>query len=234
MNNGEKKNGAAFYIALCCCVAVIGAVGYIGRYASKSTGEGEPAENVSAEIVPESTPIMLVPPEPTQTPMPVKTAAPEKKKAVQTSATVKEEKSVKAPEPPVFGAPCTGSVIKEASGGELEYNQILGDWREHSGVDIAIDAGGEVKAVHSGTVTEVFDGSLGETVIIDCGGGFTAVYGCLAENDGISVGQAVNEGDVIGKAGGTGSENITEPHLHFELIKDGAHVNPRDYIKLGE
>lgn len=235
MNKSEKKNGAAFYIALCCCVAVIGLVGYIGRYASSGADKNEPAENASAELVPTSTPIMLNPTEPPDTATPVKTSAPGKSEsAVQTSAEVKEKKPVKTPEPAKFGIPCSGSIIKEMSGEELEYNKVLGDWRTHNGADISADAGAQIKAVHSGTVAEIFDGALGETVITDCKNGFTVVYGCLAGTDALTVGQEIKEGDVVGTVGATGSENVTEPHLHIELIKDGQHVNPHDYIKFGE
>lgn len=234
MNKGERKNGAAFYIALCCCVAVIGLVGYVGRYASKKTEPPEPVSDVAAEIVPENTPIMLMPTPPSQKPLPSDAPSKKTEKAVQTVASVSTEQAVKTPEPIRFEAPCVGKVIKKSSADELEYNAVLGDWRAHSGVDIGATAGSEIKAVHSGTVMEVFAGALGETIIIDCQNGFTAVYGCLAENDAISVGQTISAGEVIGAVGGTGSENVTEPHLHLELIKDGSCVNPEDYIKFSE
>ena len=48
MNKKETKNGAAFYIALCCCVAVIGLVGYAGKLAGTRTDE--PARNASADL----------------------------------------------------------------------------------------------------------------------------------------------------------------------------------------
>lgn len=234
MNKKESKNGAAFYIALCCCVAVIGLVGYAGRLAGTRTDE--PTRNASADLVPESTPVMLTDP----------TAAPEKPKAdaakpkaVQTSAKAAEPtsapKTVQKPEStpaPDFKPPCSGRIIAQMSGDALEYNKILCDWRTHDGVDIAVGENEQVKAVHSGTVTEVYSGVLGETVIVDCKNGFTAVYGCLSGTDALSVGQEIAAGYVIGTAGRTGGENVTEPHLHLELIKDGENVNPLDYISV--
>lgn len=232
MNKKETKSGAPFYIALCCCVAVIGLVGYAGRLAADRQAAEEPISNASAGIAPEPTPALLdeinvavptVPPVPTEKPIYVQTAG---KAEEPTPSPTAEPVEIIA-----FAQPCSGSVIKQMSADELEYNKALGDWRTHNGVDISLSDGEQVKAIHGGIVTEMFTGVLGETVIVDCKNGFTAVYGCLSETDNISVGQDIAVGDVLGKAGAVGSENTAEAHLHLELIKDGTPVNPCDYIE---
>lgn len=240
MNKKETKSGAPFYIALCCCVAVIGLVGYVGRIASQKES-ADNVSNASAQIQAAETAGPIVTPVESQPP----TAAPKsenKKSYVQTSAKMKQpteppkdesKKEEIKPEPkaPEFSLPCKGTVIKPMSADLLEYNTVLGDWRTHNGVDIALDTDENVTAVHSGVVTEMFDGAMGETVIVDCKNGFTAVYACLSETDCVSVGSEISSGDVIGKAGTAGSENVQDAHLHLELIKDGEYVNPCDYIK---
>ena len=44
----------------------------------------------------------------------------------------------------------------------------------------------------------------------------------------VKVGQRVKRGDVIGLMGSTG--NTTGPHVHYEVIKAGKHVNPYKFI----
>lgn len=234
MNKKETKSGAAFYIALCCCVGVIGLVGYIGRIASEKDALPD-ASNASAKIQAVQTDAPDTKPIPTD--IPAATAAPKSvMSTVQASAKMKQPTAVpdRTPQPTaeavVFSLPCKGAVIKHMSADELEYNSFLGDWRTHGGVDIALNGDEPVTAIHSGVVCEIFDGSMGETVIVDCKNGFTAVYSCLSGTDCVSVGQELSAGDRIGQSGSVGSEALREAHLHLELFKDGNAVNPCDYI----
>jgi murein DD-endopeptidase MepM/ murein hydrolase activator NlpD len=45
----------------------------------------------------------------------------------------------------------------------------------------------------------------------------------------VKEGDRVRKGDVVGKAGNTGTS--TGIHLHFEILKDGKHVNPLSYVR---
>jgi murein DD-endopeptidase MepM/ murein hydrolase activator NlpD len=100
--------------------------------------------------------------------------------------------------------------------------------RIHRGVDIAARAGAPIRAAQSGTV--VFSGHLsgyGNTIILEHAGGYRTLYGHASRN-------LVNEGDlisteqVIGEVGSSGRSTGT--HLHFELQKGGARVDPKELL----
>ncbi len=100
----------------------------------------------------------------------------------------------------------------------------------HPGIDMANLGGGPIKASDSGTVTVagfIDSSGYGNRVIIDHGNGFTTLYAHLSANY-VSAGQKVSKGDVIGTMGSTGRS--TGVHLHFEIHKDGASLNPLAFI----
>ncbi|MEV6318538.1 M23 family metallopeptidase [Streptomyces sp. NPDC051776] len=85
---------------------------------------------------------------------------------------------------------------------------------KHSGQDLVVPSGTPVKAAHGGTVVEAgWGGSYGNNIVIKHGGRTYTQYGHLSQL-GVSAGQTVKTGQVIGKSGSTG--NSTGPHLHFE------------------
>lgn len=98
----------------------------------------------------------------------------------------------------------------------------------HSGYDIAAQYNDPVKAAGSGEVTFAqYSGNYGNCVIIDHGYGIASVYG---HNSSIlvKVGQKVNKGDTIAKAGSTGRS--TGPHVHFEVRIDDKPVDPGSFL----
>lgn len=75
--------------------------------------------------------------------------------------------------------------------------------------------------------TEYLTYSYGYHVIVDCGDGWSTLYAHFSEIS-VSPGQKVSAGTVLGKSGVTGF--TTGHHLHFEIRKNGAPVNPADYL----
>ncbi len=100
----------------------------------------------------------------------------------------------------------------------------------HPGIDIANLSGGPIRAADSGTV--VFSGwdssGYGNTILIDHGNGYTSRYAHLSV---IYAGSGKNlaKGEVLGMMGSTGRSTGT--HLHFEIHKNGASVNPLSFLK---
>jgi hypothetical protein len=66
-------------------------------------------------------------------------------------------------------------------------------------------------------------GSYGRYVVVDHGGGWSTLYAHL-DQIVATVGQVVDQGDLLGYVGGSG--NVTGPHLHHEERKDGAYFHP--------
>ena len=103
---------------------------------------------------------------------------------------------------------------------------ILNIRRAHLGVDYRAGTGAPVVAVASGTVTmAAWTRGGGRTVKIRHASGYETAYLHLsAFGSGIRAGRRVSQGQLIGRVGSTGL--ATAAHLHYELKKNGRHVNP--------
>lgn len=134
----------------------------------------------------------------------------------------------------VFVKPCDGFITVGHSVDMPVYSPTLGDYRTHSGVDIAADMGAIVKAVKGGVVTKIYSDDLyGSCLELETPDGYTFVYSNLtpALSEGIEEGIAVSTGTIIGSVGDSAIlEAAQESHLHFELRKDGASIDPEDVI----
>lgn len=105
---------------------------------------------------------------------------------------------------------------------------IYGDWRFHSGVDLACSEGTPIYAARSGQVTAAsYNGSMGYYVQINHGDGYASIYMHMTHYI-VSAGEYVSQGEVIGYVGSTGDS--TGDHLHFGISYYGEYVNPMEYI----
>lgn len=103
---------------------------------------------------------------------------------------------------------------------------VLNRVRAHTGVDYGAPHGAAVVAVADGTVVSAgWAGGGGNQVRIRHKGGLETYYLHLsAFASGIRAGRTVNQGQVIGRVGSTGT--ATGPHLHFSLRKNNVFVDP--------
>jgi murein DD-endopeptidase MepM/ murein hydrolase activator NlpD len=100
----------------------------------------------------------------------------------------------------------------------------------HSGVDIKARWGDPVGASYPGTVSFVgWSHGYGNMVVVDHGGGIATHYAHLSSFD-VEVGEHVERGTILGRAGSTG--RATSPHLHYEVRVDGSAVNPFSTLTL--
>ena len=99
----------------------------------------------------------------------------------------------------------------------------------HYGIDIAADEGTHIKSSGNGIVTLAEDDLYytGGTVIMDHGHGISTIYSHL-ENVLVSVGDKINQGDIIGTVGSTGRS--TGPHLDFRINWFQTRLDPMTVI----
>ena len=100
----------------------------------------------------------------------------------------------------------------------------------HNGIDIMCSNGTTLVASAPGTVIKVeVDGSWGQYIKIDHGGGVATLYAHLIEGSPVvSVGQVVAAGEPIGLVGDSGNASVS--HCHFEVWQDGVRVDPIPWL----
>jgi murein DD-endopeptidase MepM/ murein hydrolase activator NlpD len=103
---------------------------------------------------------------------------------------------------------------------------VLNTIRAHRGVDYRAAYGTPVISVSAGTVVEAgWAGGAGRRVAVRHASGYISAYFHLsAISAGIRPGVKVSQGQVVGRVGNSGT--VTGTHLHYELKKNGIHVNP--------
>lgn len=147
--------------------------------------------------------------------------------------------------PSNFVKTTAGSVaLKQATAPDISVGNLSFIWptatrqitqgflRRHSGIDISNSTMVPIYAAEAGFVElSGWQAGYGNTIVINHGNGFKTRYG-HASALYVSAGEQVVQGQTIAKQGHTGRvRGATGIHLHFEVIKNGARVNPLSYVK---
>ncbi len=246
----KALSGKGFYMVLLLCLVLLGASGF---FLYRSLGQAAEVVSGQAEV---TIPAVVKPS------VGDDTAVPSGTDALETDATEEEqsvlepleeaeesepteaepeaqpvsepvEESVPATTAALLAWPVEGEVVAAFSSTELTYNAALGDWRTHSGIDIAAALGDEVLAAASGVVESIVsDPVTGTTITLSHSGDMTTVYGnldpdtlCVAEGDGVTAGQVLA---CVGSS--AAGEDGSAPFLHFAVAIDGESVDPTDYL----
>ncbi|MBR2012105.1 MAG: peptidoglycan DD-metalloendopeptidase family protein [Alphaproteobacteria bacterium] len=103
---------------------------------------------------------------------------------------------------------------------------VLGYTRAHKGVDFRASTGTPIPAAGAGrVVARGYNRGHGNYIKLRHNGSYETLYAHLSKFvKNVKVGTNVRQGQTIGYVGSTGMS--TGPHLHYEIIKDGKHVNP--------
>lgn len=122
-------------------------------------------------------------------------------------------------------------LTRMASGFGMRTHPVLKIRRMHLGMDFSAKKGANVYASANGIVLKVNEESEnGKIIEIKHEDGFQTNYYHLNKIF-VKKGAKVNMGDIIGEVGNTGVS--VAPHLHFEMLKDGKHINPIQVLPFG-
>jgi murein DD-endopeptidase MepM/ murein hydrolase activator NlpD len=126
------------------------------------------------------------------------------------------------------GSPVTGGWTSSSFGWRTD--PISGRKDYHEGVDLAGRSGSSVKSVAAGIVTwSGRHSGYGNMIEISHGNGYITRYAHNKKNL-VVVGNKVEKGQSIAIMGSSGRS--TGPHVHFEVVHNGKHVNPRKFVSI--
>jgi murein DD-endopeptidase MepM/ murein hydrolase activator NlpD len=125
-------------------------------------------------------------------------------------------------------SPVAGSRIPVSSSFGTRHDPFTGRRARHTGLDIPARHGTPILASGGGRVIFAgYKGAYGLAAVVDHGDGLSTLYG-HASKLLVRVGDVVLPQQKIALVGSTGRS--TGPHLHFEVIRDGKRVEPRQYL----
>jgi murein DD-endopeptidase MepM/ murein hydrolase activator NlpD len=112
------------------------------------------------------------------------------------------------------------------SGFGTRMHPILGYSAFHKGVDFGAPSGTPIQAAGDGVIEALgWHGGYGNYIRIRHNGEYSTAYAHMSRfAAGLRDGVRVRQGQVIGYVGSTGRS--TGPHLHYEILRRGAQVNP--------
>lgn len=126
-----------------------------------------------------------------------------------------------------FGAaPCAPMPSRASSEYGMRIHPTKGTRSMHYGIDLPVPNGTRLNALGDGTVVAVgYENGGGRYVKVRYDNGYESFY-CHLRSYSVRQGQRVGMGSEIARSDNTGIYT-TGAHLHFELKKNGSHVNPR-------
>ena len=226
--------GKGFYIVLVLCAAVIGASAWMLAVGDKPLTE-KAVEVVNTDPAQFREEQQVITPRRDDLPVFRETDG-DTAPVVSTPEASEEAKEVFDETPvtvdPTYAWPLQGEVARFHDPETLHYDETLGDWRTHLGIDILAPLGETVTAAHAGRVESVLRHDLlGTVVVVSHEDGFTTVYANLEENPAVNPGDWVEAGSVIGTVGSSAlSEVSEESHLHFAVRLNGVDRDPLEYL----
>ena len=128
--------------------------------------------------------------------------------------------------------PASGAVIMGYSMDQTVFFQTLEQYQYNPAMIIGGEVGESIGASAAGIVTNIEEtAQTGTTVTLDMGNGYNAIYGQLSDVP-VAVGDYVGAGESLGTLGEpTKYYSVEGPNLYFEVTKDGAPVDPMNFME---
>ncbi len=124
-------------------------------------------------------------------------------------------------------------VVRSDSMGDGLFGSPRSGGRLHQGIDLLAALGSPVFAARSGIVVAATSSKgMGNYIAIKHPGSMITIYGHLTDIY-VQKNALVRQGELIGSVGKTGNANYRaiQPHLHFEVRKNGIPQDPREYLE---
>ena len=134
----------------------------------------------------------------------------------------------------LFDVPVNGTIIKDYVGASVVDNQTLGLYSGHKAIDFAAEEGSSVYCVYDGVVESIETSKVnGTTITIDHGNGLKSVYNSIEAEETLNEGASVVKGELLGTVSTNNkTEYLDGAHLHFEVLENGAKVDPNKYLTI--
>lgn len=232
LNQKKNKKNKGFYIALGVCLMAVGAAAWttydsVTDYTAPRSSEQSEAAKANDTV----SGIFITEPEDSSessSQTEVTANAEETSEPVTQSAASQEENEQTTAAATSFIRPVSGDVLQPFSKKPI-YNKTLGDYRAHTGVDLAAEADEAVKSIGDGVVTGVeTEGENGNTVSVQYG--TLEVWYCGLDKISVTKDQNVSQGEQLGTVGVNPSESDEETHLHLAAKKDGEFEDPMTFL----
>ena len=132
----------------------------------------------------------------------------------------------------MFDLPFANAAISKIyADSTLLYDNTTKYWRTHQALDFACAEGTKVVAVYSGTVEKIENSMMYGTVVhLKISDELVVVYRGLSSNINVKEGDKISKGSVIGSVTGFLAEKADGVHLHLELMKGNALIDPSEYF----
>jgi len=126
----------------------------------------------------------------------------------------------------------TGMPIQNVSSISSEYGPRIDPFNRrdsfHSGLDFQSSIGTPIMVTANGRVLKAnWDSNYGRLLIIDHGDGYLSRY-AHTQDVYVREGDIVRRNQVVASVGTSGRS--TGPHLHYEIVKNGEIINPKEML----